>query len=84
MNSTTDTTNVPPATPPPAPAPDLTLGDLKDFVQVIDVCSRRGAFEGAELAAIGALRNRVAAFVSSKTPPPAAPDAPAPEQTPVA
>lgn len=71
MNSTTETTAT---QTPPAPgqaAPDLTLGDLKDMVQVIDVCSRRGAFEGAELAAIGALRNRIAAFVTSKTPPPA-------------
>lgn len=73
MNSTTDTTAT--QTPPAPPAPDLTLGDLKDMVQVIDVCSRRGAFEGSELAAIGALRNRIAAFVASKTPPAATPAA---------
>lgn len=77
MNSTTETTTT--QTPPAGQAaPDLTLVDLKDMVQIIDVCSRRGAFEGAELAAIGALRNRIAAFVTSKTPAPAtqAPDAP--------
>lgn len=77
MNSTTETTAT--QTPPAGQAaPDLTLVDLKDMVQIIDVCSRRGAFEGAELAAIGALRNRIAAFVTSKTPAPAtqAPDAP--------
>ena len=36
----------------------LSLGDIQTFVQIIDLCSKRGAFEGAELEAIGALRGK--------------------------
>ena len=36
-------------------APQLSLQDIATTVQVIDICSRRGGFEGAELSAVGGL-----------------------------
>lgn len=48
--------------------PQLSLQDLATMVQVIDICSRRGGFEGPELEAVGGLRNRVVAFVNSVAP----------------
>lgn len=49
-------------------APQLGIGELAAVIQVIDVCSKRGAFEGSELETIGALRGRIAAFVQANTP----------------
>ena len=48
--------------------PQLSLQDLATMVQVIDICSRRGGFEGQELEAVGGLRNRVVAFVNASAP----------------
>lgn len=53
-----------------APAPQLGLNDLAAVVQMIDIVSRRGAFEGQELTAIGALRSRFEAFVKASAPKP--------------
>ena len=61
---------IPEQTQPPADAPQLSLSDLAAVVQMIDVVSRRGAFEGAELATIGALRGRFEAFVKASAPKP--------------
>lgn len=47
----------------------LGLNDIAAVVQIIDVVTKRGAFEGPELEAVGVLRNRFAAFVQSKQPP---------------
>ena len=47
----------------------LSLNDIAAVVQVIDVVTKRGAFEGSELEAVGILRNRFAKFVESKQPP---------------
>tara|TARA_B100000963_G_scaffold360622_1_gene392218 strand:+ start:15632 stop:15976 length:345 start_codon:yes stop_codon:yes gene_type:complete len=46
-------------------APQLSLQDIATFVQIIDIVSRRGGFEGQELEAIGGLRNRVVAFLNA-------------------
>lgn len=46
----------------------LSLADIAMCVQVIDVCSRRGAIAGAELQLVGALRNRLAAVVDKHAP----------------
>ena len=46
----------------------LSLQDLAAVVQVIDLCSQRGAFQGSELEAVGGLRGRIQAFVASNTP----------------
>lgn len=49
-------------------APQLSLQDIATMVQIIDVCSKRGGFEGPELEAVGGLRNRVVAFLNSVAP----------------
>ena len=48
--------------------PQLSLQDLATVVQIIDICSRRGGFEGQELESVGGLRNRVVAFVNASAP----------------
>ena len=49
-----------------APAVQLSLADLAAVVQIIDATTKRGAFEGAELETVGAVRNRFAAFVDAQ------------------
>ena len=46
----------------------LNLNDLVAIVKIIDVASERGAFKGAELSSVGAIRDKVTAFVDSQTP----------------
>lgn len=46
----------------------LGLGDLAAVIQIIDVCSKRGAFEGTEMESVGAVRGRIAAFVQANAP----------------
>lgn len=53
----------------------LSLNDIAAVVQIIDVVTKRGAFEGTELEAVGILRNRFAKFVESKQPAPEQADA---------
>ena len=48
----------------------LSLGDIQTFVSIIDICSKRGAFEGAELEAIGALRGKTVKFLEASQPAP--------------
>ena len=48
-------------------APGLSLQDIATAVQIIDICSRRGGFEGNELAAVGGLRERFVSFVQANT-----------------
>jgi len=49
-------------------APGLSLNDLAAAVQIIDVCSKRGAFEGPELETVGQVRGRFAAFIEANKP----------------
>ena len=49
-----------------APAVQLSLADLAAVVSIIDTTTKRGAFEGAELETVGAVRNRFAAFVDAQ------------------
>jgi len=46
-------------------APQLSLQDIATSVQIVDICSRRGAFEGTELEAVGGLRSRLVAFIEA-------------------
>ena len=46
----------------------LSLADLAATVSIIDVASKRGTFEGAELESVGGVRNRLAAFLQSQQP----------------
>jgi hypothetical protein len=47
---------------------NITLNDFIVMVKLIDVCSKRGAFEGAELKDVGILRGRLAAFIEANKP----------------
>ena len=49
--------------------PSLSIGDLSAVVQLIDLCARRGAFEGREMHAVGLLRNKYATFLEANRPP---------------
>ena len=51
----------------------LALNDLIMVVNVIDLCSKRGAFEGTELEAVGGLRGRLVTFIKANQPPAEAP-----------
>jgi len=46
-------------------APQLALGDIEGCIKIIDIVTKRGAFEGSELADVGAVRNRLAAFLQA-------------------
>jgi hypothetical protein len=48
--------------------PSLSIGDLRAVVQLIDICARRGAFDGKELESVGALRTRFADFLRFNSP----------------
>ena len=48
--------------------PGLSLQDLSSVIQIIDLCSQRGAFQGSELEAVGGLRGRFQAFVAANAP----------------
>ena len=61
---------------PDTSKPTIDINDLVAVVQLIDVCSTRGAFRGEELAMIGGLRTKLAEIVKANQP---APDAPKPE-----
>ena len=52
-----------------APTPEedkgLNLSDIRACVTIIDIVTKRGAFEGAELADVGAVRNRLDNFLKA-------------------
>lgn len=49
-------------------APGISLNDLQVIINIIDVCTKRGAFEGGELALVGGTREKLAAFVKANVP----------------
>ena len=57
------------ATPPAATAEPaeqgLNLTDIRACVTIIDIVTKRGAFEGAELADVGSVRNRLDNFLKA-------------------
>lgn len=46
----------------------LNVNDFITVVNVIDVCTERGAFKGNELLAVGTIREKFAAFVKANMP----------------
>ena len=46
----------------------LNLSDIRSCVSIIDIVTKRGAFEGSELESVGGVRNRLAAFIDSHGP----------------
>jgi len=45
--------------------PQMGLNDIRACVSIIDICTKRGAFNGEELADVGTLRNKLAEFVNA-------------------
>ena len=62
-------------------APAFNLADLAAVKQIIEVSSRRGAFNAAELSAVGTTYDRLMAFLQHHVP---APEAQAEDDTPTA
>lgn len=54
--------------PTPASQIEITANDLATMVRIIDAGSQRGTFRGEELAAVGVLRNKLAAAVNALAP----------------
>ena len=52
-------------TAPAAENQGLSLNDIKGCVSIIDIVTKRGAFEGPELAEVGTLRNRLDSFLAA-------------------
>tara|TARA_Y100001937_G_scaffold46716_1_gene65574 strand:- start:8749 stop:9009 length:261 start_codon:yes stop_codon:yes gene_type:complete len=57
--------NAEPVQPEPV---QLSLQDIATCVQIIDLCSKRGSFEGPELEVVGGLRTRLVSFVQANQP----------------
>lgn len=55
-------------------APGLSLNDLVSVSRIIDLAVKRGAFNASEAAQVGAVWNRVAAFLETVAPAKAAGD----------
>ena len=47
--------------------PSISINDINLALQVIDVCSERGAFKGSELKDIGILRDKLYNFFEANT-----------------
>jgi hypothetical protein len=46
----------------------LTIQDIGNAIAIIDICVKRGAIEGGELTAVGAVRDKLAQFVRANSP----------------
>lgn len=69
MSEENTNTNAETENPNPNLNVGLSLNDLAAVVRLIDVCSKRGAFEGPELTSVGELRGKFAQFVEANKPP---------------
>ena len=58
---------------PDTSLPTIDINDIAAVVQLIDVCSTRGAFRGEELASIGGLHTKLAEIVKANQPTPETP-----------
>jgi len=62
--------------------PEVSLNDFAAIVRIIDVASRRGAFEGKELSSVGNVRDKVETFLAFYAPKPEGEDQTSVEETP--
>lgn len=64
------------------PQPELGIADLQNLRAIVEVAVRRGAFGAAEISSVGAVFDRVNAFLNAVAPPqqPAPEGAPASDQ----
>jgi hypothetical protein len=60
---------------------ELSIADLQNIRTLIDVAVRRGAFGATELTSVGAVFDRLNAFLSAVTPPPQEDGEAAPTET---
>jgi len=60
----------PTGTAPQQPSTDLSIADLKNLGTIIDVASTRGAFRANEMATVGAMYNKLQAFLARVAPEP--------------
>jgi len=49
------------------PEAELNIRDIADSIKIIDVCVKRGAFDGVEMEPVGKVRNRLETFVKAYT-----------------
>ncbi len=61
--------------------PEVTLNDFAAIIRIIDVASRRGAFEGKELSSVGNVRDKVETFLAFYAPKPEGEDQTSVEET---
>tara|TARA_X000001036_G_C20641436_1_gene791264 strand:- start:1171 stop:1413 length:243 start_codon:yes stop_codon:yes gene_type:complete len=54
-----------PAANAEAEAPSLGVGDLQNCAQIIDIAMSRGAFRANEASQVGAVYNKIEAFIKS-------------------
>ena len=54
--------------PQQQPGTDLSIADLKNLGTIIDVASTRGAFRANEMATVGAMYNKLQAFLARVAP----------------
>jgi len=50
------------------PAPELTIVDLQNLRQVVDIAARRGAFSAAEMTAVGGVYSKLDTFLNAVAP----------------
>ena len=48
--------------------PGLGLADIAFLLQIVEICSQRGAFKADELTSVGTVYDKVKAFISANTP----------------
>lgn len=53
---------------PTPQAPNFSLQDLENAVKVIDAACARGAFRGEEMSGVGAVRDKLVAFITASAP----------------
>jgi hypothetical protein len=54
--------------PAAAPAPELSISDLQNLRAIVDTAARRGAFQAAEMTAVGSVFFFVNAFLNAVAP----------------
>lgn len=60
------TTDTPSDTP--AANPSLGLNDIAFLLQIVEICSKRGAFNADEMTSVGTVYDKVKSFVAANTP----------------
>ena len=46
---------------------EITPQDINNVIAIIDICVKRGAIEGSELSAVGAIRDKLDSYAKQET-----------------